>query len=158
MYAYIADITSVHERTKRLAIFESFIPLGALIGYPSGPLIKETFGFVTVFALGTAASCLNVLITVVFVVDSRQRPDYNQLHVDEDEDHVGTVAAALQQSAGDDAKARPAEPSSGGWRIIFESLQTVIRPRPHNGRILLLAILVIFTICTIIETGDTSLW
>jgi hypothetical protein len=42
VYAYMADITTPQERTRRLAILESFMPLGFLFSIPGGTYLKGT--------------------------------------------------------------------------------------------------------------------
>ena len=147
MYAYMADITTPQERTRRLAILESFIPLGLLISLSGGTYLKETYGFVVVFATSTAVSCLALLYTVVFVVDSKHRVDYH--------DPSAVIEAGTEEPAADaDEPAAAAD----GWCLILGSLRTLVRQRPHGGRTWFLAIIIIFTISYLIELGDTSLW
>jgi predicted MFS family arabinose efflux permease len=146
MYAYIADITTVQERTRRLAIFDSFIPLGALLSIPTGTFIREMYGFVTVFAISTSIGLLTLLITVIFVKDSQHRSDY-QLNISEKQTGPERSEAVVNSDS-----------TSDGWHMIFKGINVLLRARQLNGRTWILAILAIFTISSIIELGDSSLW
>ena len=76
VYAYMADITTPEERTRRLAILESFIPLGLLLSIPGGTYLKTEYGFVVVFSVSMTCSLLALLYTVACVEESRLRSDY----------------------------------------------------------------------------------
>jgi hypothetical protein len=144
-YAYMADITTPEERTYRLSILESFIPLALLVSIPGGTHLKNEFGFVVVFGIAFILSLLALLYTIFFVVDSRQRPDYKNTSCmvatePEAENRHGPCAFSTFKS------------------IVLSGERALLKHRPHRARTWILAIVAIFTICKFVEAGETSLW
>ena len=147
MYAYIADITTPQERTRRLAILDSFIPLGLLASMTAGAYIRTEYGFTVVFAISTATSLLALLYTVICVVDSCQHSDYK---------HPATAETAGNVTANHEDQR--AVSCASFYDILLGSLQTLKKQRPEQGRRCIVGIVIIFSICYMIELGDMYLW
>ena len=151
VYAYMADITTPQERTRRLAILESFIPLGLLLSIPGGTYLKTEYGFVVVFSVSLASSLLALLYTWACVQESRQRSDYQSVA-------VGDVADASAKTEAVTVNDQKLCSCIGIQDIFLSALRTLVKRRPQGGRTLILALVVIFSICHMIELGEMSLW
>ena len=63
-YSYMADVTSPETRTKRLALLDSFMSFGYMMGLPLGTFIKNQYGFVTLFSTAS----MIILTTILYVI------------------------------------------------------------------------------------------
>ena len=104
--------------------------------------MTEEYGFVVLFAVSTVTSVLTLLYTIIFVQESRERSDYKI-----------TSSLEVTETSG------PSECSWASLGVLLSSaLRTLLKRRPHGGRTWILFLVVIFSICNMIELGDTSLW
>jgi hypothetical protein len=136
----MAEITTPEERTSRLSILESFIPLALLVSIPGGTRLRDDYGFVIVFIISTAISMMALLYTFIFVVDSRKRPDYKNAALSDPVEAVSVSCPSKFQN------------------IVLNGIRTLTKQRPHGSRKWIIAIVGIFSVCKFIELGETSLW
>ena len=76
-YSYMVDITSPTTRTRRLAILDSFMSIGGLIGLQLGTLLKKKFGFITVFTTGTVVVWVALIYLVFFIKENKTQGEVN---------------------------------------------------------------------------------
>ncbi|XP_059079164.1 lysosomal proton-coupled steroid conjugate and bile acid symporter SLC46A3-like [Tigriopus californicus] len=82
-YAYISDVSTKKQRTKRLAFLDGLFPIGFFTGLSISGVIKKKWGFIPNFALGMGAAILAVIYTMFFLKDSRlNRPEEVKQSVD----------------------------------------------------------------------------
>ena len=62
-YSLMVDLTNTGDRTRRLSVLDSFIPIGFLTGLPLGTTIKSQYGYVAVFCAG----CIVILLCLLYV-------------------------------------------------------------------------------------------
>ena len=72
-YSFMVDITSPTSRTRRLAILDSFMSIGGLIGVQLGTLLKKKFGFITVFTTGTGVVSVALIYLVFFIKENKRQ-------------------------------------------------------------------------------------
>ena len=65
----MVDMTTVEERTKRIAVLDTFFLLGLAFGLLLSGIIKSHFGWVPLFATSSIVVVLNITYTV------RKNPD-----------------------------------------------------------------------------------
>jgi len=71
-YAYISDISTKEERTKRLAFLDGLFPAGFFTGMAISGFIKEHIGFYGNFCLAIFFSFLAMMYAIFFLKDSRK--------------------------------------------------------------------------------------
>jgi len=82
-YAYIADISTKEERTKRLAFCDGLFPAGFFTGMALSAPIQNYIGFIGNFGLGTLMAVITLMYAIFFVKDSRKlRPKEVQDQLD----------------------------------------------------------------------------
>ena len=91
-YSLMVDLTSASDRTRRLSVLDSFIPIGFLTGLPLGTFIKSQYGYVTVFCVGCGAVSLCILYVLFLVKEDRQRGS-----TDEKQDTDGDLTVKLNK-------------------------------------------------------------
>ena len=74
-YSYMVDITTPSTRTRRLAILDSFVSIGGLIGLQLGTFLKKKFGFITVFSIGASLIVVSLLYLVFFVKEKKREKE-----------------------------------------------------------------------------------
>ena len=77
-YSFMVDITSPTSRTRRLAILDSSMSIGGLIGLQLGTLLKNKFGFIAVFTTGTAVVSVALAYLVFFIKENKRQQEQVQ--------------------------------------------------------------------------------
>jgi len=141
-YAYISDVSTKEQRTKRLAFLDGLFPAGFFFGMSlSGP-IKEKIGFIGNFSLGLTFALLCMFYAIFFVKDSRQnRPQEVQEYLD-----------MVEKMEGKKEK-------KGGLRAMFDiqnvkdGFKTVFRKRDNNLRSFIIMLTIAFLLEIMLTNG-----
>ena len=78
MYALMADITTDENRTKRMAVLDAFKFLGLAIGFVSGGIIKNSFGWIPLYLTSMTIILVNILYVIFFVKESSKLKNKDQ--------------------------------------------------------------------------------
>ncbi len=70
IYSYLADITPIETRTKRMGWMDAVWYLGGPIGTVLGGWLYQTYGYVTVFSVSAALWSICLVYVIVFVKES----------------------------------------------------------------------------------------
>ena len=88
-YSLMVDLTNTADRTRRLSVLDSFIPIGFLTGLPLGTLIKSQYGYVAVFCAGCGVILLCLLYVLFLVTEERQeKQETEDLRVELNRGHL----------------------------------------------------------------------
>ena len=68
----MVDITKPEERTKRLSLLDSFMPIGFIVGLPLGIYIKDNFGLVPLYSVASGCVLISIIYVFFIVKDSRK--------------------------------------------------------------------------------------
>lgn len=74
VFAYIADITTTEERTRRITILDSLIFLAGFISNLIGGIMLQKFGFSSVYSVSVVLY-VTVMIYIVFFLQESYHPD-----------------------------------------------------------------------------------
>ena len=74
-YSFMVDITTPSTRTRRLAILDSFMSVGGLIGLQLGTLLKRKFGFISVFTTGVVLMTLSLVYLIFFITENKRKKE-----------------------------------------------------------------------------------
>ncbi len=145
VFAYIADITKAETRTKRMAILSAMWPIGFATGKNIGALVKEKFGYVATFALGSTLSVLAIVHTVCILKESKleERVDNN------DDDKSKEIMPSIPNNSWA-TKVK----TFFHYKNIMSGVKVIFIKRPHNQRILLLGLMICFGLEMAVNTGD----
>lgn len=72
MFAYLADITDMSNRTMRIGFASAVLPLAATLGALSGGYLNVRLGFVTVFALNMGLNAIALCLGLLFIYDTSE--------------------------------------------------------------------------------------
>lgn len=72
MFAYLADITDMSNRTMRIGFASAVLPLAATLGALSGGYLNVKLGFVAVFALNIGINVVALCLGLLFIYDTSE--------------------------------------------------------------------------------------
>jgi len=72
MFAYLADITDMSNRTMRIGFASAVLPLAATLGALSGGYLNVKLGFVAVFALNICINAVALCLGLLFIYDTSE--------------------------------------------------------------------------------------
>jgi multidrug resistance protein len=70
--AYIADVSSSHERTKKMALIGAAFGLGFIVGPLLGGVVSDTFGVSAAFIIPAVLSAANTVLIFFFLPESNK--------------------------------------------------------------------------------------
>ena len=72
VYALMADITTEENRTKRMAVLDSFVFVGLATGFVLGGVIKKSYGWTPLYLTSMSLIVINILYVIFFVKEKRK--------------------------------------------------------------------------------------
>ncbi|XP_025194110.1 hippocampus abundant transcript 1 protein-like [Melanaphis sacchari] len=114
MYAYLADITDMSNRTMRIGFASAVLPLAATLGGLAGGYLNVKLGFVAVFALNVALNVIALCLGLLFIYDTSEPYE---------------TTGSLYKTTFDP-------------KIVVESVKTVFVRRENHNRLILLLMIV----------------
>ena len=77
----MVDLTTIENRTKRIAILDTFFLLGLAVGLQLSGIIRNYFGWVALFATSSTVLVINILYVVFKIKEGKKLKE--ELHKDE---------------------------------------------------------------------------
>ena len=99
MYALMADITTDENRTKRMAVLDAFKFLGLAIGFISGGIIKNSFGWIPLYLTSMTIILVNILYVIFFVKESSKLKNKDQSSRQDNKDQTCSGELSKYESA-----------------------------------------------------------
>ncbi|KZS15944.1 Thymic stromal cotransporter [Daphnia magna] len=128
VYSYLADITTMETRTKRMGWMDAAWSMGRPLGTLLGVWLYQTFGYVTVFAVSAILWLICLIYTATVIKESITEPS-------------GTV-----------------ESEENPFQFMISLYQTVFKRYPHRVRVYLLLLVAFKLGVYLVQGHQVYLW
>ncbi len=150
--AYMVDITSPQERTKRVAFMAGLNPIGFNLGKGLSGLIKDNLGFMSAFGFALIVSVLTAAYVILFVEESSVKKAHDWWSPKKGQ--MLCQLFSLENLQGGVRLVSSVLYTSSRFQVLLYIFRALKKPRENNMRALILLMVFAFSMVEFTNVGE----